>query len=73
MIVKSRQAWIDQAEECYKAMNECGAINLNDFHSKDPDSFSRLIESLNALGVEIAPDLIEKARLRPVEELLGLP
>jgi len=72
-IVKPRSVWIEQAQKAQKAFEESGAKDLNEFHDNNHEQFCLLIEALHALGVEIAPDLIEKAHLRPLKEILGLP
>ena len=72
-IVKPRSVWLEQAEDAMKAMNDCGAKDLNEFHDKDHKQFCLLIEAFVALGAAVDQEMIEKAHLRPVKELLGLP
>ena len=72
-IVKPRSVWLEQARKALGAMEKCGAKDLNEFHDKDHQNFCLMIEALHALGAPVADDMIEKAHLRPVKELLGLP
>lgn len=76
-VVKSRDAWIAQArtaQATLEAKSPAGErVTLGQMDSVDHDAFASLIEALVALGQPVAPDLVAKAGLRPVSEVLGLP
>ncbi|MFA5216896.1 hypothetical protein [Sulfuricurvum sp.] len=71
MIVKTYEAWLNQAKDAQKKLEECGAKNLNEFNEKDHQNFCKLIEALYALKVPIDQDLMQKAEMRPVDELFS--
>jgi hypothetical protein len=73
VIVKPVSEWIRQAKDAMAAMEKSGAKTLDEFYEKDMENFSRLIEAMYALGSTIEPELLRKADLRPVGEVLGLP
>lgn len=73
VLIRPRSEVIQQAEDAHKAMDKCGANDLNDFHEKDPKNFSLLIEAWIQLGGTVSEDLKRKANMRPVKEVLGVP
>lgn len=72
-IVKTRQAWLNQAKAANDACQASGAKDLNEFAELDHNNFCLLIEAFHALRAPISKELMDKAQMRPVDEVLGLP
>jgi len=78
VIIKTKQAWLDQANKANEAMQarmeKLGKpITLNEFAETDYEQFCLLIEAMHALGAKVSQELMNKAQMRPVDEVLGLP
>jgi hypothetical protein len=75
LLVRPREEVVRQLREALTAMEESGAQSVNEFAEKDYPNFQRLVEAWVALFGEerVERQLIEKADLRPVREVVGLP
>ena len=76
VIVTTAEAMRQQADAALAAI--CAANggddppNLRAAYDLDPEAFAKLIEALLALGAQVAPDLIQLAGIKPLDDLLGL-
>ncbi len=75
LILRPREAWVEQAHEALQAMQTAaeargGHLTLGEFAGVDYLSFCRLVEAMHALGASFSADILERAQMRPVDELL---
>jgi len=73
LIIKSRQAWLDQAKTASKAWQEAGSKNLREFAKDNYEQFCKLIEAYIALNVKVGKEMRDLAKIVPVKDALGLP
>lgn len=72
-IVKSRGTWMDQAQCAVDAFEKSGAKTLREFAGVNHHQFALFIEAMVALKQPVDEEMMALARLRSVNELLGLP
>lgn len=71
-IVKTRGAWMEQVETAQKAWEESDTPTLRAFAGVNYEQFCKLIEAMHALGANVSPAMMQLAKMRPVNELLGI-
>lgn len=73
-IVRTAEEWAQQIRDAIEAIKAAnGGIdppNLRASAAVDPGAFSLMIEGLVALGVPVDDELIQRAGLVPVDEVL---
>jgi hypothetical protein len=72
MVVRTREAWINQAKTAQDAWEKSGAPNLRTFAKVNYEQFCKLIEALHALGQKVDAEMMNLAKMRPVDEALEL-
>ena len=75
VVVRPREAWVNQAREALQVMQMAaeargGRLTLGEFADLDYPSFCLMIEAMHALGARFSTDILERAQMRPVDELL---
>ncbi len=75
LILRPREAWVEQAREAMQALQMAaeargGHLTLDEFADLDYPSFCLMIEAMHALGARFSSDILERAQMRPVDELL---